>query len=131
MQNLDTLLECSQKVRVLYIEDNKTARESTFGLLQNIFKNVTVAVDGEDGLRQFIDNTTAYDLIISDINMPNMDGRELVKKIREIDTDIKIFILSAYSELESNLIEQIEAYLFKPIDFTHLLQEVQKHFADL
>jgi CheY-like chemotaxis protein len=128
MNNLDTVLSISKKLCVLYVEDNEVARESTLGLLNNIFADITVAVDGEEALDKFLKDTTAYDLIISDINMPNMNGREMIQRVREVDESLIIFVLTADIEAEQKVIKNVNAYLRKPIDFMKLLMELEKNF---
>jgi len=129
MNNLDAILSVSKKMRVLYVEDNEEARESTLGLLSNIFTDIVVAVDGEDGLNTFLKDTTEYNLIISDINMPNMNGREMIQRVREVDENIMIFVLTADIEAERKVIKNVNAYLHKPIDYMKLFIELEKNFS--
>ena len=129
MNNLDTLLSVSKKMKILYVEDNEIARESTLGLLSNIFTDIVVAVDGQEGLNEFLKDTTGYNLIISDINMPNMNGREMIQRVREIDENVIIFVLTADIEAERKVIKNVNAYLHKPIDFMKLLMELEKNFS--
>jgi len=128
MESLDAVLKISKKIRLLYVEDNEIARESTLGLLSNIFTDITIAVDGEDGLNKFMQDKIKYDLIISDMNMPNMDGEKMITKIQELDSTINIFVLSAHNEIDKNLIDKVQAYLPKPIDFMKLLKEIKSNF---
>jgi two-component system, chemotaxis family, chemotaxis protein CheY len=67
--------------RILLVDDDQGVRESIRGLLKAYGHTVVVAVDGEDGLNSFID-TGPYDLIVSDYQMPNMDGLELLAAVR-------------------------------------------------
>ncbi len=121
------LMKFARQLNVLYVEDNEEARESTLGLLDNIFDNITTAVNGEDGLNQFRKDN--FDLILSDINMPKMNGIEMITKIREIDKDIPILILSAYNEsgyFIETIKQGVEGYLLKPIDLNQFIDMINK-----
>jgi len=123
MKNLSYI----KTLKVLFVEDNIEARETTLGMLSNLFDNIVIAIDGQDGYEKFLHDK--FDIIISDINMPNMNGIEMSKKIREKNKNIPILILSAYSELEY-FIETIkigvEGYLIKPIDLEQFIHTINK-----
>ena len=121
------LMKFAQHLKVLYVEDNQEARESTLGLLDNIFENITTAVNGEDGLEKF--KQDEFDLILSDINMPKMNGIEMITKIREINKDVPILILSAYNEsgyFIDTIKQGVEGYLLKPIDLYQFIDMINK-----
>ncbi len=121
------LMSFARELQVLYVEDNQAAREATLGFLENIFHNITVAVNGEDGLEKF--QTQKFDLILTDINMPKMNGIEMITKIREIDRDIPILILSAYNEsgyFIETIKQGVEGYLLKPIDLEQFIAMINK-----
>jgi len=128
---IETLMELTLQLKVLYVEDNKEARESTTGLLENIFKDITVAIDGKDGLEKFSQNPQAYDLVISDINMPNMNGIQMVQKIKEKSDTIKVCLLSAYNDeeypIDTNI--KIDARFSKPIDLNNFFTALNKMYA--
>jgi len=120
-------MKFAQELQVLYVEDNQDARESTLGLLENIFDNITTAVDGKDGLEKF--QTKSFDLILTDINMPKLNGIEMVTIIRETDKDIPILILSAYNEsgyFIETIKQGVEGYLLKPIDLNQFITMINK-----
>ncbi len=125
--DLKKLQKFSKNLHILYVEDNETTRDITNNLLKELFDSITMAVDGEDGLNKF--KHGSFDLIISDINMPNMNGIEMVKEIRELDTNIPILITSAYSESKyfmETIKLGVEGYLLKPIEFKQFLSIVGK-----
>ena len=83
-----------------------------------IFHNIYTAEDGIQAL-EVLDNTK-IDIIITDINMPNMDGLNFIKEVRDKNKKISVIILTAHSDQEmllkaSNL--QIDGYLVKPMSF--------------
>ncbi|KAF1988524.1 hypothetical protein K402DRAFT_402724 [Aulographum hederae CBS 113979] len=117
------------KVRVLVAEDNKTNQEVVLRMLklEDIF-DVTVAQDGQEALdmvKASIDAGQPYNLIFMDVQMPNLNGLESTRLIRETGYSAPIVALSAYSE-ESNIKECIESgmndFISKPIRRPRLKQ---------
>lgn len=127
MIDIDELIEYSQNLTLLYVEDNQDAREMTSMILEDFFDTIIVAVDGEDGYEKFLSND--IDLIITDINMPRLNGLELCKKIRKHDDEISIIILSAHNE-DNFFMESIKygvnGYLLKPIDVDQLASMIYR-----
>jgi len=121
MIDIEEVMESSKNLKLLYVEDNQDAREMTSMILEDYFDSIVVAVDGLDGLTKFQDND--IDIVITDINMPKMDGLEMCGKIREIDDEVPLIILSAHNE-ESFFTQSIQTgvngYLLKPIDIDQL-----------
>jgi len=132
MKQFDEIVKHSKPLKLLFVEDNQDIREMTAMILEDFFDSITIAVDGVDALEKFRKST--FDIVISDINMPNMNGLELFKKIREIDQSVSLIFLSAHNE-ENYFIESIhigvDSYLLKPIDLEQLsntlYRVVQKH----
>ena len=137
---LKELISFSKTLKVLYVEDNEDARNSTLKFLENIFTNITIAVDGKDGLEKFKEKkfakdeilqeqTKDFDLILSDINMPKMNGIEMIEKIRDIDSEIPILILSAHDETNYflDLIKLgVDGFSLKPIVLHQFMKLVMK-----
>ena len=127
MVDLKLVHEYTKNLHILYVEDNLELRESTLKVLNNFFKEVDVAVDGQEGLdiyKTFLNtNTKAYDLVISDINMPHLNGIEMSQKILEIDTNQSIVFITAHNEPEylHNAIKLgISSFILKPINLQDL-----------
>jgi len=121
MINIDELIKNSQKLTLLYVEDNQDSREITSMIFEDFFYKIIVAVDGEDAYKKYLQNN--IDLIITDVNMPKMNGLELCKKIRETDNEISLVVLSARSEdicLTESLKYGVSDYLFKPLNIDKL-----------
>ncbi len=117
----------SKDLNVLYVEDNQEVRESTTDILKFYFSTLDVAIDGLDGFAKYkayhAKNAHYYDLVISDIQMPNLNGIEMSKSILEINDDQTIIIFSAYSEpmyLFELINLGISSFLNKPIGINHL-----------
>jgi len=122
-----SLMKNSKDLRVLYVEDNEYVRESTKEILERFFQHITVGVNGVDGLEKF--GQSKYDLVITDINMPIMNGIEMIKNIRKIDNDIPILIISAHSESRyfmDAIKQNIDGYLLKPLEMKQLINQLLK-----
>jgi two-component system chemotaxis sensor kinase CheA len=125
--DLKNILKVSKTLRVLYVEDNKDAREQTLKMLYNFFDDIVVAVDGKDGLQKYKENK--IDLVISDISMPYMDGIEMSQKILEIDEKQYIMIVTAFNEIEKmkKLIDiGVKNYIHKPIELNSFTEAINK-----
>jgi two-component system copper resistance phosphate regulon response regulator CusR len=112
--------------KILMLEDEvKTVTTITKGLLENGY-DVEYAHDGEQGLAMIYANH--YDLIITDILMPKVDGFEVCQKVRQKNKSVPILILSALGLTEDKL-KGFELgsddYLVKPFDFKELLARVK------
>lgn len=105
-------------ISILFVEDNKTVRQVFLDYLSKFFKKIDICVDGLEGLEQY--KKEKYDIVITDIDMPNMDGLEMSKLIKEIDSNQHIIIVSAYKKIE-NYIEAIkigvDGYILKPVEY--------------
>lgn len=131
MTNIDALIKKTKTLSLLYVEDNEETRLETVETLAIFFDAITIAVDGQDALGKF--SRGNFDLIITDINMPKLDGIGMIKEIRTFDTHIPVIIVSGHDET-SNFIKTIkfgiEAYLLKPFlsdDLIAVLEKVSDH----
>jgi len=135
MYNLDdiqNLITHTQQLTLLYVEDNSEARETTLLLFEEFFKNIIIATNGLEGIELFKKNK--IDLIITDINMPKLNGLEMIKEIKNIDEDVLIFVLSAYNEsgyFMDSIKLGVEGYLLKPIETEHFLKHLKKVITKL
>ena len=104
------------KYNILFVEDEKEIRDNYTKYLKRHFTNVYEAVDGEDGYRVYKDKNP--EIMIVDINLPKLNGIDLVKKIRENDQIVKLIMLTAYSDvhflLQASELKLVK-YLVKPI----------------
>jgi DNA-binding response OmpR family regulator len=127
------LKKYTKNINILFVEDDIDFRKEFSELLLDIFPKVTTAVDGLDALNkynEFYESTNNYyDLIISDIKMPNLDGVELIDAIYKIKKDQLVIILSARNEFNYllpliNL--GIHQFFTKPINYTTFLEDIFK-----
>lgn len=121
------LEEYKKTFNILYIEDDKALVHKIKLILQKNFKSVFVASNGEEALKIFKSNN--INLIISDINMPIIDGLTFLKNLRKINTDISFIFLTAKQEVNT-IIDAIEynisGYILKPIDLNNFLCIINK-----
>ena len=113
-----------KNITVLYAEDEQALRDVTTSILKGFTKKQYIAEDGEEGLALFKEHKEEIDLIITDVNMPNMNGLEMAKAIKEINASIPIIVATAFSNSEY-LLEAInlgvDKYVLKPVDMKKLL----------
>jgi len=118
------------KKSFLVVDDSATFRQllcMSLTRLDGISQgDITEAVDGQDALGKVRDNN--FDLVLTDIRMPNMDGLEFVNKVRtELKRDLPIIIIStkgADEDIEKGMSLGATGYLSKPISMTKLRELV-------
>ena len=125
-------------LNILVVDDSRLARKRVIQTLEDITSidcNVVAeAVDGVDGLKKF--NELKPDIVISDIEMPNMNGIELTQEICKIDNSVCIIVISSVANeqiKQSVKINSFSNYLKKPIDQKQLeitLLRFEKHMRD-
>lgn len=127
------ILENSKALNVLCIDDDKTLLDATSKLLLNFFNSVDTAMDGEEGLKMYLDYKSCqnhyYDLVITDINMPKMNGIEMSKKIKDENFEQAIIFVTAHDELDylHNAIKLgADGFLIKPLEMTELKNVLYK-----
>ena len=118
--------------RVLLVEDEEDAREILSFYLDTIFDEVQIASDGQEGLelyeKAYNDNKT-FDLVLTDIQMPNLDGLSMIEDITKINEDQKFIIVSAYKD-EEYLFKSINlnviSYFVKPLEVKNMMEMLKK-----
>lgn len=112
--------------KILFVEDEKKIREHLTNTLKYLVEEVREASSGVEGLQVL--NEFSPDIIITDLEMPEMNGIEFIKEIRKTDRNICIIVLTAYTDKEYllELIDMhIEHYIVKPMNFEKLLDVLQ------
>ncbi len=131
--NFKELLNDTKRLSILFVEDHDELRENTREILNKFFENAHSATNGEEALQQYKDFYTKeskyYDIVLSDIQMPWMDGVELVERIYAINPCQTVLMLSAHDDAKYlvpliNL--KVEQFIKKPIDYQDLLSTLQK-----
>ncbi len=114
---------------VLIVDDSKTVRNLVAFIMKKEGVKVTVAEDGLDGLEKLY-SATEVDLIVSDVNMPRMDGLTFIKSVREQDAyrDIPIVVLSTEGQdqdIQTGLTVGANLYMVKPAQPEELVRNVK------
>ena len=108
--------EVTKNIKILYVEDDDIARENGVEYLENYFENIYEASDSLSALKIYEKHKPH--IIITDIQMPKLNGLEFIRRIRQKDNQTQVIVLSAFSTKEY-LFEAIELqlvkYLTKPI----------------
>jgi YesN/AraC family two-component response regulator len=126
---MHTLYKKDRFPTILYVEDDDITRNTAVMLLKKKYPSLTfhTAVNGKDGLESFKENRP--DIVITDILMPVMDGVQMAKEIKAVDSDVRIIVTSAGSDAE-NVIEAIDIdrsdYLCKPIEVKKLFDVIDE-----
>ena len=108
-------------MKLLLVEDEEMLSKSVAKGLKILGYSVDCAYDGEEAL--YFYELNQYDLMILDLNLPKLDGMEVLRRIRSQDEDFRVLILSARNSLEdkiSGLDEGSNDYLTKPFEFKEL-----------
>ncbi|MFZ2152524.1 MAG: response regulator transcription factor [Microgenomates group bacterium] len=115
-------------MQILIIEDEvKLAQSIKRGLEQSGY-SVQMVHDGQEGLEEIEINHTEYDLVILDLNLPNLTGIEICQSVRSQDIKIPIIMLTARDTVEdkvAGLNSGADDYLVKPFSFIELLARVR------
>ncbi len=107
---------------ILYVEDSKLLRETMRRTLKDHVKEFYTANDGKEGLEQFV--KIKPDIVITDINMPNIDGMQMSKMIKNSYKDIPIILLTQFDKpenLKRAIMLGIDSFMSKPIREEELL----------
>jgi len=131
MIDLKKLLTQTKKLSILIVEDYTPLLDDMGSMLSDYFLLVDIASNGREALgiyEQYYDRYECYyDIVMSDIEMPFMDGIELTREIREVNKEQKIIILSAYTDskyLLSLINLSISHFIPKPIESDTLFEVI-------
>jgi len=106
---------------ILVIEDEDDVRESYLDMFEFFGYGVDSAPDGREGVVKV--NNNDYDIVITDLNMPEMDGLEVLKMVKKNKPYIEVIVITGYATLE-NAIKAMKIgaydYFTKPIDLEHV-----------
>ena len=117
----------TEKRRILIVADDRDIVSIVTTMLEDRGWDIQAAYGGAEALE--IVSTSVPDVILLDIMMPEMNGIEVLKKIRKIDTNARIIMITAFGDVESYL-DSMELgayeYINKPFETKELLQMIEK-----
>jgi YesN/AraC family two-component response regulator len=128
-------MTCSiSAITLLLAEDNKEVSEITGRMIARTFPEITIyfAGNGRIGVELFKEHEA--DIVITDIDMPVMDGIQMTGEIKAIKADTKFIVLTGYSD--KNRLEKfseigVNNYIPKPIMFEKLFAAIEKCIAEI
>jgi CheY-like chemotaxis protein len=125
MNEVEILREKVKNLKVSFVDDEKEIREGTGLFLKKFFDDVVIRSDGDEGLEEF-KKTEDFDIIITDILMPRMDGFTMIKHIKEINKDIFTVFITASRSMLNVQKELSDLTLEKPISFKDMMMIMKK-----
>ncbi len=115
------------KARILIVDDEEGTRSGLAGLLRGDGYLVDTAEDGVAALERV--NEAPPDVVVTDLQMPRMDGMELLQHLRELDRALPVIVATSVQDLNSGVSAMragAEDYLTKPIDFDALTVVIER-----
>jgi two-component system, NtrC family, response regulator AtoC len=115
-------------VNILLVDDEPDVRKSLSNFLTKLGHTITCATNGFEGLQEF--HSKDFDLVITDIRMPNMDGLELMRRIKQIErSPVDIIIITGHGDVD-NAVTALKYgaydYLRKPINIRELAITIER-----
>ncbi|RLA79412.1 MAG: response regulator, partial [Epsilonproteobacteria bacterium] len=122
----ENLLKSMKSLSLLCVEDDSATREVYHELFSEFFDNIILAEDGEDGYQKYITND--IDLIITDYDMPNLNGLGMTRKIKAINKDVPVILITAIIDTDV-IIEALELnvnnFIQKPIKLNKVIDTIE------
>lgn len=115
--------EFLKSLKILFVEDEEDTREQFEQFLTYISEDLIIARDGAEGLEAYREQSP--DIIITDILMPNMDGLDMVREIRNVDKRVPIIVMTAFEQLDylkRSINMGVDKYITKPVNGPELYE---------
>ncbi|MBD3225831.1 MAG: response regulator, partial [Caldithrix sp.] len=113
---------------ILVVDDEKNLREFLTNALQHHGYEVFEARDGYEAIDYFKSHKSKIDLVLLDMIMPNMDGKDTLKAIKKIDDNVKIIISTGYSDKDAleTIKDYVEGIIYKPYRAEDILSTLRQ-----
>jgi signal transduction histidine kinase len=111
----------ASELKLLVIEDEPMIRESYIDMLEVLGYQADTAINGKDGLLKL--SQKEYHLVITDLNMPVMDGQETLKRIKKKYPQTEVIVVTGFATIETAISAMKEGafdYITKPVSFEHV-----------
>jgi two-component system cell cycle response regulator CpdR len=118
--------------RLLVVEDDDSVRQLAARALERAGHSVDTACDGDEGLQLIVEAEGRYDLVVSDIRMPAMDGIEMSRQAAARDPGLRIMLVTGFAdqrERASDLDGIIVDVLLKPFSLASIREAVAKNLS--
>jgi len=135
MADIQDIKTRTQSLSILCVDDDENSRKELEWLFKILFKKVYIAGNGEEALEIYLENNGAIDIVLTDINMPKMDGFTLSQKIKERNILQYIIVISAKQDVEfseKSIDIGINDIIIKPIISSKIISVFEKYikFSD-
>jgi len=120
------------KRNILVVDDEDSIREIIKEFLETLGYNVVEAADGEEAILEC--SKHKFDMVITDIRMPKMNGLKLLKNLKTYMPDLPVILMTGYQPSkaqEESLSAKADGYLLKPFSLNSLRQAIVKVFRTL
>lgn len=136
MADIQALKEQIHNLKIIFIDDEEQIRNSTGMFLKKFFDDVTICSNGQDGVDKFtkIFNSEEknFDIVIADIQMPRLNGIDMVKQMLKLDKELYvIFITATRGDIPDHDLKD-KLSIKKPIsynDVINIMETISKDFA--
>ncbi|MGM0518994.1 MAG: EAL domain-containing response regulator [Campylobacterota bacterium] len=131
-KNLNELIELCANMSVLYVEDDISLRDVNTSILENLFDSIDTCSNGQEAIELYNKNleiNNCYDIVLTDINMPYINGIDLASQILKQNPNQQILVISAYNDsakLEALIELGIKYYVQKPVSTEKLMNVLYK-----
>lgn len=119
MYDLKTIKEKVSDLRMLIVDDEDQIRDGTIVFMKKFCTHVDGAKNGEDALKIFREKGP-YDMVLTDMRMPKMNGWTLLKELKQIDKELFVAVMTGSPEMDGALTHSCDMYMSKPIDLTKM-----------
>lgn len=122
-------MDSTAKKKILLVDDDKEFVNLFTSIIESEGYIVEVAFSGQQALDKF--KKSAFDLLILDIKLPDMNGDKVAKKVRDKDKNIVIIIITGFPELQDSITALdigIHDILLKPISSSEILRSIKEAF---
>ncbi len=119
MDDIKALKDSLKNIKVLFVDDEEDIRAGTGSFLKKFFDTVLICANGEEGLQTFKENLDIQ-IVISDVQMPKMDGREMIHEIKKIKPEVFTIFISASRGVEYKYEDESDIYIKKPLSYNNM-----------
>jgi two-component system response regulator HydG len=110
-------------MHILVVEDDRSTADSLVEYLSGLGYSATPAYGGVEGLRMFQEGD--YQLVITDLKMPEIDGMDLLRAVKKMDSEVAVIVISGYGSIES-AVKAIKNGAYDFIKKQFKLEEIEK-----